>query len=91
MTAPTLRPIRITDAAAVGALVADLRSMCLLSQRQLCEEIGGMEQARLSEWETGKAIPTLPYLIPALRALGFDLALIPREDTEPSTPQRKAA
>nr|WP_221374347.1 helix-turn-helix transcriptional regulator [Actinoplanes polyasparticus] len=85
MTAETLRPIPITDAATVGALVAGLRSMCLLSQRELCQEIG-MHQARLSDWETGRAVPTLPYLIPALRALGFDLALIPCEDYELASP-----
>lgn len=78
---------RITDPAAVGSLIAGLRSMCLLSQRQLCAEID-MHQARLSDWETGRAVPTLPYLIPALKALGFDLALIPSEDNEPSTIER---
>lgn len=71
--------IRVPDPQRIGVILADLRAMNLLSQAALARQVG-MQQARLSDWETGKAIPTLPYLTPVLRELGFDLALVPRKD-----------
>jgi len=68
--------IRIDDHRRMGTVIADLRAMNLLTQRELCQAVG-MQQARLSEWETGKACPSLPHLIPALAELGFELALVP--------------
>jgi transcriptional regulator with XRE-family HTH domain len=68
--------IRLSDPRRVGVILADLRAMNLLSQRALCEATG-MHQARLSYWETGKAVPTLPHLVPLLECLGFELALVP--------------
>jgi transcriptional regulator with XRE-family HTH domain len=72
--------IRIADPSRFGLVVKDLRAMHMLSQRALCAEVGGLTQARLSDWETGKAVPTLPLLIPLLAYFDHDLALIPRED-----------
>lgn len=68
--------IRIPDPTRIGAVVAALRAMNLLTQREVCAATG-LEQARLSEWENGRAMPTLPYLVPVLEELGFELALIP--------------
>jgi transcriptional regulator with XRE-family HTH domain len=68
--------IRVPDPRRIGTILADLRAMNLLSQRALSHEIG-MDPARLSDWETGKAMPTLPHLVPALECLGFELALVP--------------
>jgi transcriptional regulator with XRE-family HTH domain len=71
--------IRLTDPSRVGVIISDLRIVHMLSQRKLCAEIG-ITQARLSDWELGKAMPTLPLLVPAFGYFGYDLALIPRED-----------
>lgn len=68
--------IRIGSPRHVGVILADLRAMYLLSQRALCADVG-MQPARLSDWETGKATPSLPHLMPVLAALGFTLALVP--------------
>jgi transcriptional regulator with XRE-family HTH domain len=71
--------IPVSDPGKVGAIVADLRAMGRLTQRELCADIG-MHQARLSDWETGRAIPTLPHLVPILRALGYQLVITLEED-----------
>lgn len=77
--------ITIEDPSTLGPIIADLRIMNRLSQRQMCAQIP-MHQARLSDWETGRAIPTLPYLVPALKVVGYriliapDFALIPHTD-----------
>lgn len=68
--------IRIHDPRRIGGVIHDLRAMNLLTQRELCEQTG-LEQARLSEWENGRAVPTLRHLVPTLECLGFDLALVP--------------
>lgn len=81
--------ITIEDPARIGTIIAALRSMGMLSQRQLCAEVG-MEQARLSDWETGKAIPTIPYLLPILSELGYRL-VITTEDESSITPTERTA
>lgn len=68
--------IPIDDPAKIGAVIADLRIMNRYSQRALCAEVG-MHQARLSDWETGRAIPSVPYLIRVSRALSYGVVLIP--------------
>lgn len=68
--------IRVPDPARIGDILADLRAMNLLSQRALARH-AGMTQARLSDWETGKAMPTLQNLVPTLEHLGFELAFVP--------------
>lgn len=49
--------IRLDDPCHVGAIIADLRAMSRLTQRQICDATG-MHEARLSDWERGAAIPT---------------------------------
>jgi transcriptional regulator with XRE-family HTH domain len=71
--------IRLNDPERIGRSIADLRLLHQLSQRALGAQ-AGITQARLSDWETGNAIPTLPTLVRVAHALGYDLALIPRED-----------
>jgi transcriptional regulator with XRE-family HTH domain len=70
--------IRLDDPGRVGAIVADLRAMGRLTQRDLCAHVG-MDPARLSDWETGRAIPTLPYLLPVLDVLGYRLVIVLEE------------
>lgn len=71
--------IAIEDPARIGSIISDLRLMGMLSQRQLCAQVG-MEQARLSDWECGRAMPTIPYLVPVLAALGYRLVITTEAD-----------
>jgi transcriptional regulator with XRE-family HTH domain len=41
----------------------------------------GVSRKQLSEWENGHTIPRADRLFDLANALGYDLALIPREDT----------
>jgi len=72
--------IRIADPTAVGAVVADLRAMSRLTQRELCDQVG-MDPSRLSGWGNGHTTPTLAYLVPVLRVLGYQLVITLEEDT----------
>lgn len=79
--------IRISDPAKLGQLLGTLRITNGHSRvdvaRTMADATGlGYEGIRLSlwRWETGRAQPTLDSLGTYLAALGYDLALIPRED-----------
>jgi transcriptional regulator with XRE-family HTH domain len=71
--------ITIDDPACIGGIISDLRLMGMLSQRQLCAEVG-MQQARLSDWECGRAMPSIPYLVPVLGVLGYRLVITTEAD-----------
>ena len=71
--------IRIDDPNALGPVLAQLRAV---SQRALVADIDGMSQSQLADWERGHSLPKLPNLIRLAHALGYDLALIPREDAD---------
>src|SRR3990172_8282746 len=43
-------------------------------------EDGGRPPPRLSDWERGAAIPTLPYLLPVLDYLGYQVHITPGPD-----------
>lgn len=73
--------IRLDDPSRIGAIVADLRAMGMLTQRELSAQVG-MDPARLSDWERGTAIPTLPYLLPVLDVLGYQVHIAPGPDDE---------
>jgi transcriptional regulator with XRE-family HTH domain len=45
----------------------------------LCAEVG-MQQARLSDWECGRAMPSIPYLVPVLGVLGYRLVITTEAD-----------
>jgi hypothetical protein len=64
--------IRLDDPRQIGAIVADLRAMSLLTQRQICDATG-MHEARLSDWERGAAI--LDYM-------GYQVHITPGPDDE---------
>lgn len=73
--------IRIADPDSIGAVIVDLREMTQLSQRGLVEEVGGaFRQGQLSLWEVNKGLPSMPNFVRLVQALGYDLALVPRED-----------
>lgn len=73
--------IVVGDPTRIGPVLAQLRVMGRLTQRQLADA-SGLPQGRMSEWETGKILPTLPSLVRFLGTLGWQLALIPAEDDE---------
>lgn len=71
--------IRITDPDQVGPALRQLRTILGISQRELCE-ISGQRQGRMSAWELGHEVPRFSSLVRMVRALGYDLVLVPRED-----------
>jgi transcriptional regulator with XRE-family HTH domain len=71
--------IQLKDPTRIGPTVAALRRMSLASQRDVADHIG-MDPARLSDWERGHAVPTLPYLVPALGYLGYELHIVPEPE-----------
>jgi transcriptional regulator with XRE-family HTH domain len=62
----------------IGTL-GQVRRVRNLSQRALAELVGTAQSA-VSEWESGQTGITLDSLFRLARVLGYDLALIPRED-----------
>lgn len=68
--------IRLEDQSSVGLVLADLRVMHQYTQRQLAAE-AGVRQARLSAWETGVEVPTVPLLLRVLPVLDSGLAIVP--------------
>lgn len=71
--------IRITDPDQIGAVAEDLRAIYGLSQLALAAE-SGSRQGQISRWLGGQAVPDVKTAIRLVNALGYDLALIPRED-----------
>lgn len=71
--------IRLADPTRVGAVLADMRHMSRLSRRQIADAVG-MHEAQYGQYELGNSTPSVPTLLKLLAALGYDLALIPRED-----------
>lgn len=72
--------IRLPDPDRIGAAIADLRVLHGLRQRDLAQ-LASIWQSRLSVWESGTNRPDIGQLVKVANALGYDLALIPREDT----------
>lgn len=71
--------IRI-DPTAIGPAIGDLRRLLGIQQRDLAAD-AGLFPSQLSYWERGLRTPDLKSLVKLAHALGYDLALIPREDT----------
>ena len=72
--------IRVIALDRLGGILGDLRILARLSQRQLATD-AGLRQGQISAYELSKLAPTVPSLIRLAHALGYDLALVPREDT----------
>jgi transcriptional regulator with XRE-family HTH domain len=79
--------IRVADPAKLGPALAQIRNLLGISRyalaRQIAEAKGRSLQAcinQLAEWDHGVNSPNVKSLGPVLAALGYDLALIPRED-----------
>lgn len=79
--------IRISDPTRLGQILGTLRVTEGWGRRQLARHLAeargteGTWNLSLWRWDTGKGQPSLDGLAPYLAALGYDLALIPREDT----------
>jgi transcriptional regulator with XRE-family HTH domain len=79
--------IRVADPAKLGLALKQIRDLLGISRyalaRQIAEAKGRSLQAcvnQLGEWDHGISSPNVRSLGPVLDALGYDLALIPRED-----------
>jgi transcriptional regulator with XRE-family HTH domain len=79
--------IHVADPAKLGPALAQIRNLLGISRYALAREIaattGRSTQScvnQLAEWDNGTATPNARSLAPVLNALGYDLALVPRED-----------
>lgn len=78
--------IRLTDPAKLGQILGTLRITTGWGRREIARHLAetkGTEATwnlNLWRWDTGKGQPALDSLKLYLDALGYDLALIPRED-----------
>lgn len=71
--------IRFASPDAVGPALGNLRRLLGISQVRLASD-SGLWPSQLSHWEAGDRHPDLASLAKVVRALGYDLALVPRED-----------
>lgn len=79
--------IRVADPAKLGPALAQIRNLLGIPRHRLAVQIaaatGRSVQGvtnQLLEWDNGTNSPNVRSLGPVLNALGYDLALIPRED-----------
>lgn len=71
--------IRIDDKLQLPGILDELRTMLQMRQRDLAEA-SGYGQSQISEWLRGIRSLDTSSLIRVAHALGYDLALIPREE-----------
>jgi transcriptional regulator with XRE-family HTH domain len=71
--------IRIADPNDFAAIVLDMRQILRLTQSEFADEIDAYP-SQVHYWETGQRKPDLKSLAKLARGLGYDLALVPRED-----------
>jgi transcriptional regulator with XRE-family HTH domain len=72
--------IRLTDPNQIGPALSDLRRLNRTSQRALAAD-SHTRQAQISNFELGATRPNLDTLVRLAAALGYDLALIPKEES----------
>ncbi len=70
--------IRIAAPAGVGPALTEARDA---SSRHHVAQAVDMYDQQYAQYERGQVVPTVAVLIRLAHALGYDLALIPREDT----------
>jgi transcriptional regulator with XRE-family HTH domain len=73
--------IRLTNADQVAGALKFMRETGGLSQRKLAS-LTGFQQAQIGGWELQDRCPNVSSLLRLADALGYDLALIPREATD---------
>ena len=79
--------IRIANPAEIGQALANIRDMLGISRGDLAQQIAAKKgrhvrsiENQLMEWDRGANAPNAKSLGCVLEALGYDLALVPRED-----------
>lgn len=72
--------IRIKRPEHIGDAIAFVRQTAGLSQRQLAAK-AGFAQAQIGAWEVGMLRPNLGSVTRVFEALGYQLALVPEEDS----------
>jgi len=80
--------IRVSDPVRLGPALGEIRELLGISRRALARQIAeatggdmrGIENQLLA-WDRGLKSPTARSLGPALVALGYDLALVPRDES----------
>ncbi len=80
--------IRVSNPAKLGPALKQIRDLLGVSRHALAVQIATAKGRsiqgvtnQLLEWDNGTNTPNARSLGPVLDALGYDLALIPREDT----------
>jgi hypothetical protein len=73
--------LRIRHKGDLAVIFSDLAAICGYDQGQLAAD-AGCYQSQISEWLRGTRSMDVPSIIRVAGALGYDLALIPREDTQ---------
>lgn len=71
--------IVLSDPAALGAALTDMRLMRRLSRRAVAGLVG-MHESQYGQYELGHKLPSVAVLLRLWAALGYDVALIPREE-----------
>jgi hypothetical protein len=79
--------VRLTDPTRIGPALGDIRVMLGIPRRALartlanatCRNVSSLN-AQLWQWDKGHHMPDLASLPAYLDALGYDLALVPKED-----------
>jgi hypothetical protein len=79
--------IRIQDPSELGKALGNIRKLLGIPRLALAREISAATgqgvhtiENQLKCWDGGEHAPTTSKLGPVLEALGYDLALVPRED-----------
>jgi DNA-binding XRE family transcriptional regulator len=78
-TRQRLADYRLRDYGQARAVLRQARKGCT-TQDALAAKLG-IVQSQVSDWETGRSVPLATSLFALAAALGYDLALIPRENT----------
>lgn len=71
--------IRLTKATDIAGALKSLRKNRGAPRREIAFAVGMWEQ-QYGQYEMGRRVPDLATLLKLAHALGYDLALIPRED-----------
>lgn len=71
--------IRLPAADRIGPALDEIRRLLGITQQQLAED-SGVWPSQLSHWKTGDRQPDLASLVKVAGGLGYQLALVPKED-----------
>jgi hypothetical protein len=79
--------IRVSDPGRLGPALRDVRNLLGINRMELGRLVEGITGRpaisvvhQVQQWDDGTHAPTVSSLGPVLEALGYDLALVPREE-----------